>query len=72
MDELEAIVLAAIRRSELIPNAQGLSADVLTKAYMGLIDCLQVELTYAGPAKFARRLQAVWAVFEAATHTPRP
>lgn len=70
MDELEAIVLAAIARSDLVPNAQGLSAEELTRTCMGLIDCLQVELTYAGPAKFARRLQAVWAVFEAATHRP--
>ena len=70
MDELEAIVLAAIARSDLVPNAQGLSAEVLTRTCLGLIDCLQVELTYAGPAKFARRLQAVWAVFEAATHRP--
>jgi AcrR family transcriptional regulator len=67
MDALEAIVLAAIAPSDLVRNAQGLSADVLTRTYMGLIDCLQVELTYAGAAKFARRLEAVWAVFEAAT-----
>lgn len=67
MDELEALVLAAIARSSLLPNAQQLSAEVLTRTYLGLIDCLQVELTYAGPAKFARRLHAVWAVFEAAT-----
>lgn len=67
MDELEAIVLAAITQSNLLPNAQRLSAEVLTNTYLGLIDCLQVELTYAGPAKFTRRLQAVWAVFEAAT-----
>lgn len=71
MEELEAIVLAAVCASELTPNAQGLSADVLTRTYMGLIDCLQVELTYAGPAKFARRLQAVWAVFDAATRGPQ-
>ena len=70
MDQLEAIVLAAIARSDLVPNAQGLSAEVLTRTCLGLIDCLQVELTYAGPVKFARRLQAVWAVFEAATHGP--
>lgn len=67
MDKLEAIVLAAIMRSSLIPNPAQLGAEVLTRTYLGLIDCLQVELTYAGPAKFARRLEAVWAVFEAAT-----
>ncbi|MEG1768378.1 MAG: TetR/AcrR family transcriptional regulator, partial [Comamonas sp.] len=72
MDDLEAVVLAAIARSSLVPNPRGLSAEVLTKTCLGLIDCLQVELTYAGPAKFARRLQAVWAVFEAATHRPSP
>lgn len=71
MEQLEAIVLAAISESSLVPNAQQLSAEVLTRTYLGLIDCLQVELTYAGPAKFARRLQAVWAVFEAAT-APAP
>lgn len=70
MDQLEAIVLAAITPSPLVPNAQGLGAEVLARSYMGLIDCLQVELTYAGAAKFARRLEAVWAVFEAATRAP--
>lgn len=69
MEELEAIVLTAIAASELVPNDRSLSAEVLTRTYLGLIDCLQVELTYAGPAKFARRLQAVWAVFEAASQT---
>lgn len=67
MDELEAIVRAAIVHSDLVPNAQGLSAEILSRTCMGLIDSLQVELTYAGPEKFQRRLQAVWAVFEAAT-----
>ena len=67
MDELELILKSAIQRSDLVPNPQRLSTDTLVKACMGLIDSLQVELTYGGPEKFKRRLKALWAVFEAAT-----
>ena len=67
MDELEAIIHSAIAPSDLLTNAQGLSGAVLVKTCMALIDSLQVELTYGGAKKFKQRLQALWAVFEAAT-----
>lgn len=32
-------------------------------AYLGVVDSLSVELIYAGPEAYARRLRAMWAVF---------
>lgn len=70
MDDLEAILKSAIQQSELLPNAHRLSADVLAKTCMGMIDSLQTELIYGGPEKFKRRLKAMWAVLDAATTEP--
>lgn len=67
MDELEVVLKVAIQRSDLVPNTHKLSTDTLVKTCMGMIDSLQVELTYGGPEKFKRRLKALWAVFEAVT-----
>lgn len=72
MDALEQILREALQDSPLVPNGNGLSADVLAMTCMGLIDCLQSELIYGGAAKYQRRLTAVWAVFEAALRPAPP
>ncbi|QLF93392.1 TetR/AcrR family transcriptional regulator [Pseudomonas sp. ABC1] len=63
MDELEAIIREAIEDS---PLAGRLSAATLAIAYMAMIDALHSELVYGGVAKYERRLDALWQVFEAA------
>jgi AcrR family transcriptional regulator len=70
MDELESIIAQAIEHSELASNTAGLSCQDLARTVMSMIDSLQSELIYGGPAKFRRRLASVWAVFEAATRLP--
>ncbi|MGE8407104.1 MAG: TetR/AcrR family transcriptional regulator [Pseudomonas sp.] len=70
MDALEATIVRAIASSELAGNAAGLSCEDLARAVMSMIDSLQSELIYGGPVKFRRRLESVWAVFEAATRLP--
>lgn len=66
MDDLEGILRTAIEQSELLPNRHGLSAPVLARTCMSLIDSLQSELVHGGPLKYERRIKAVWAVFDAA------
>lgn len=70
MDTLESIIARAIEQSELADNAAGLTCADLARTVMSMIDSLQSELIYGGSAKFRRRLEAVWAVFEAATRLP--
>lgn len=44
---------------QLSAELHGLYVD----AYLGVIDSLSVELIYAGPDAYARRLRAMWRVF---------
>lgn len=67
MDELENIIRMAIDCSPLKSESTALDTEALTLTYMSMIDSLQSELLYGGPEKYRRRLDAVWAVFEAAT-----
>lgn len=66
MTELETILKTALRGSPCVPNASRLSVDVLAMQCMAMIDSLQSELLYGGPAKYQRRLKSIWAVFDAA------
>lgn len=66
VDELERIIHKALQTSPLVPNANRLSAHVLARAYMGMIDSLQSELLFGGAKKYQRRLSSVWAVFDIA------
>ncbi|KFI08894.1 TetR/AcrR family transcriptional regulator [Massilia sp. BSC265] len=66
MDDLEDIIRRAVENSSLVPNRHRLTADVLAKMYMSMIDSLQTEFLYGGPEKYRRRLHAIWMVFEAA------
>ncbi len=70
MDDLECVIKNALQKSPLVSNANRLSADVLAMACMSMIDSLQSELLFGGTKKFQRRLEAVWAVFEAAIESP--
>ncbi|HRN62165.1 MAG TPA: helix-turn-helix domain-containing protein [Gammaproteobacteria bacterium] len=65
MDELEGIIRKLLKGSSLVPNAGGLGVEVLTAAYMGMIDSLHSELLFGGAKRYQRRLKASWAVFEA-------
>lgn len=67
MDELENIIRLAIEQSPLSADSTSLDVETLTLTFMSMIDSLQSELLYGGPEKYRRRLDAVWAVFEAAT-----
>lgn len=70
MDDLERIIKNALQQSPLVPNASRLSADVLAMTCMSMIDSLQSELLFGGAKKYHRRLDSIWAVFEAAIASP--
>lgn len=70
MDGLEDIIRQALQASPLVPNGNRLGADVLAMTCMSMIDSLQSELLFGGAKKYRRRLDAVWAVFEAAVGIP--
>ena len=69
MDKREDILRQAFKASPLVPNAGGLDADALALNGMSMIDSLQSELLFGGAKKYQRRLEAVWALFEAALPT---
>lgn len=46
------------------PTFEDEQAVLYRDAYMGIVDSLAVELIYAGPEAYARRLAALWKVFE--------
>ncbi len=69
MDELENIIRMAISQSPLITSPSvALNVETFTLTFMSMIDSLQSELLYGGPEKYQRRLEAIWAIFEAATN----
>ena len=63
MAEMEVMLVEAFRRYDAVGP---LDAGTMASAFLGLIDGLQVELLYGGVAKFERRLEAFWRLFELA------
>lgn len=46
-----------------LPQVPVARRGVYVDAYLGVVDSLNVELIYAGPQAYARRLRAMWVVF---------
>lgn len=46
-----------------LPHLPAARRALYVDAYLGVVDSLSVELIYAGPEAYARRLRAMWAVF---------
>ncbi len=66
MDGLEDYIREVIAASTLQNLENGLSVSVITSTYMAMIDALQTELLFGGHARYEKRLQAIWQMFEMA------
>ncbi len=71
MLEMESYIFDQVEKSAFGVRKDGLSAEVITANYMGLIDSLHTELLFAGKERFERRLAVMWEVFDRAISLER-
>lgn len=63
LDRFEELLLSVFSKAVEEKQVVDVDARFAAIAFMGVLDAVLVELLYGGPDRFARRLQASWAIF---------
>ncbi|NBA97127.1 TetR/AcrR family transcriptional regulator [Pseudomonas sp. R5(2019)] len=68
LERMGELFRAALRAQSVDMDESRLT--LFSDAYLGIIDSLHVELFYAGPESYARRLRALWYIFAQSLENP--